>query len=189
MASQGPNLPSTSANDSAVGTESWGSIANIKIEDGATATASATPGLSLVTRYAKVTAFGFSIPSGATIDGIVVEVKRRASHNSGTTYVKDTTVKLVKAGTVVGSNNADTVTNWPTTLTFVTYGGSSDLWGTTWTDTDINDATFGFVISATMTEGAKVFSSARIDVIKITVYYTTGGGGGASTNPILYIGN
>jgi len=67
MAIQGPNNPGTMADDSTVGISSWQDINNAIIEDG---TPSSTSGKNEQTHYLKATNFGFSIPSGATINGI-----------------------------------------------------------------------------------------------------------------------
>lgn len=42
----------------------------------------------------------------------------------------------------MGTNKAVTGTTWGTTFSTVTYGGTNDLWGTTWTPSDINSANF-----------------------------------------------
>lgn len=54
----------------------------------------------------------------------------------------DNEVLIVKAGTISGTNKG---TNSPITTTeaYSSYGGSSDLWGLSWTYSDINDSTFG----------------------------------------------
>jgi len=110
--------------------------------------------------------------------------------------VVDTVVRLVKAGTVVGDNKADTVTDWPTVETEKVYGSSSDLWGTTWTAAEISAATFGLVISATPGGGGE----ARVQYAEIGIAYTVLGGSnppsylvvvqvsedGATANPVAY---
>src|SRR5213075_329680 len=83
---------------------------------------------------------GFSIPGGSTIDGIVCEVEV-ACDVSGA--MQDFTVHLTKNGSAdVGSEKAD-ATTYPTSDAYKTYGSSSDLWGATWTASDINSANFG----------------------------------------------
>jgi len=65
-------------------------------------------------------------------------------HNSG---VYDDKVRIIKGG-VVGSTDRASGSAWPGTLTYSTYGSSSDLWGETWTVADINSSSFGVAISA-----------------------------------------
>lgn len=188
MASQGPNSPGTAANDTGVGTVAWSNINNIKVEDAAVSYTSFSSGGTVYSNYAKATGFGFSIPSGATIDGIQVDIKRKASISNASYNASDNIVKMVKGGTVVGTNKA-VAGNWSTTLAYTTYGGATDLWGESWTDTDINGSTFGAVLSCKMFAIGKSYDSTYFDHIRITVYYTAGGGGGSSTNALLYIGN
>lgn len=181
MASEGPNSGGTFSNDSAVGVYSWGSAGNAANSDDAYALASTPPFSSGDSNYLKVTNFGFSIPSGATIDGIEVGVEKTGS-GSGAANVVDNIVKLVKGGSVVGDDKSDGTTQWNNGYTYVdytaTYGGSSDLWGESWTDSDINSSDFGMVISAALTGISGGGVIARIDHVKITVYYTEPAGGG-----------
>ncbi len=127
------------------------------------------------TAYLTATGFDFStIPSGATIDGIVVEVER--SVNTTAKTPRDSSVMLTKDGaTFIGTDKA-VGTTWPTTDAYATYGGAADLWGTTWTDTEIKTSTFGVGVSAQWNTG-KLSVTLRIDHIRITVYYTGGAAG------------
>lgn len=174
MASVGPNNPGTATTDSAVGTQTWYNINNILSSNNSRALSySSIP--SAVSYYAKATNFGFSIPAGATIDGIVVEIERSANNNAGSNRVVDEHVKIVKGGTIGSTNKADTATNWPTTDAYKTYGGATDLWGETWTYSDINASNFGAVIaSRNYTDSGA--TEAYIDHIRITVYYTESAG-------------
>lgn len=188
MASIGPNSPSTITNDAAVGTLAWSNPSNAASSNDTYAESVALGSAIVTTNYLKSVNFGFSVPSGATIDGIVVEIERKASAGSASINVVDQTVKLVKNGTVVGTNKADTALKWPTSDTTKTYGSSSDLWGTSWTDSDINSSTFGVVINVVLNIGIKVNLFADIDHVKITVYYT-GGGGSTSASALLLAGD
>ena len=188
MAASGPNSGSTFASDSSVGTKSWTGPSNAASSNNSYASVSGFPTLSSLSYYLKCTNFGFSIPSGATIDGIVVEIERKGT-NFGSQKCYDDILKLIKGGAYVGSNKADTSTAWPSSDAYATYGGASDLWGTTWTDSDINSANFGVGLSTRMTCDGKNGVASNVDHVRITVYYTTGGGGGTSTNAVLYVGN
>jgi hypothetical protein len=77
----------------------------------------------------------------------------------------DARVRIVKGGTI-GSTDKASGSAWPGSDAYETYGSSSDLWGETWTDSDINDSGFGMAIAASGT------CEARIDHIEITVHYT-----------------
>ena len=112
--------------------------------------------------------FGFAIPSNATIKGIQVQV-RRLAENSGSSYILDTKVQLLKAGVPVGDNKADLVTPWSETgatgesVSYPKTGASTDLWGTDWTYEDINHDDFGVYIVAQEPNDA--------DEIDLTIFY------------------
>lgn len=174
MSTAGPNAPGTMAQVSAGVT--WSTIDNAKVSDDAYAYCSIFGnGLS---HYLEATNFGFSIPSGATINGISVSLERKASVTGSVRYVRDSVVKLIKGGTASGDNKADTATKWTTSDSVITYGGSADLWGLTLTDTDINASNFGVRLQTNHTRtGGKGAELAYVDFISITIDYTTGGGG------------
>lgn len=105
-------------------------------------------------------AFGFAIPSNATINGI--EVQLRGIQPDGSYSVN---VYIYKGGSRAGT---------PTTTGFnggapntVTKGSPTDLWGTTWTAADINADNFGAAVAS---PGNSNLTS--IYWMKITVYYT-----------------
>jgi len=158
--------PGTVVNDG-TGNE-WRNVNNVKISDNVYAYKLDDWGDE---NKLKATNFGFSIPTGATIDGIEVEIERRAT---GDQLVKDDSLYIVKSdGNYGSSNKADTVNLWPTTDTYKTYGSPSDLWGETWTAEDINSSNFGVGISAHC-YFVDYGSKAEIDHIRITVYYSVG---------------
>jgi hypothetical protein len=164
MASEGPNNPTAGNDDAAVGSEQWVSPTNIYSSDNQFA--QITPlAQGRTTHYCRATGFGFAIPSGATIDGVVVEVERREQSAVG---VRDSSVRLYKAGWA-GDDKADTGTSWPTGDTYASYGSSTDDWNAALTDTIVNASTFGAGVSA-YNPGAN--TNIYIDHIRITIYYT-----------------
>ncbi|MFA6190681.1 MAG: hypothetical protein WC711_04215 [Candidatus Staskawiczbacteria bacterium] len=154
--------PNTIADDAAVGTITWENLNNALLEDGNSATNLHAGGSQ--SHYLKATNFGFAIPAGATINGILISIKREGNTE------KDVDVKIVKSdGTIGATDKADTSIFWPSVLIWKDYGGSNDLWGETWTTGNINDSDFGVVITETSgPEGG----TAKIDNIKTTIYYT-----------------
>ena len=164
----GPNSPGTMEDDATVGTVVWDFPDNAKVGDNTNARATTMTGND--THYLKATNFGFAIPAGATISGILVEMRK------WNPPVSDTVIKLVKSdGTIGTENKADIGTAWSTygnRLNYIPYGSSSDLWDETWTPEDINDVDFGVVLSATTTTN---YQYAFVDHIRITVYYTNNG--------------
>lgn len=162
MPNQGPNSPTTGVNDTGVGTQSWTTPGNITASDDTRATLSA--GGAVTSHYLKATGFGFSIPAGATIDGILVEWERNGSVGIGT----DNSVRMVKGGVVAGDEKADIVTGWPASDAYASYGGATDLWGLTWVPADFSGGGFGAVLSAS----ASGIGTLALDHVRITVYYT-----------------
>ena len=92
----------------------------------------------------QATGFGFALPSGATIDGITVSFDEIDGGSAEPAEQAQFIVQLLKAGTPVGTpkpiNGKGTAT--------LQAGNNVDLWGTTWSQSDINDANFGFEIAA-----------------------------------------
>lgn len=171
MASQGPLSPASVVSDAGNGgVMSWISPGSVSASDNAYATVSLT-NASPVSDWLLATSLGFSIPSGATIDGIVVEIERHEDAISNDVF--DVDVLLSQGGVIAGTNKASTV-EWDTALnTYFSYGGIADLWGrTTWTPTNVNATNFGVALSV---QTLWIAATAYVDHIRITVYYTVGG--------------
>ena len=162
----GPNSPESAADDSSLGSITWSNTAGSLISDGATASAGALF-IGDVTHYLVASDFNFALPSTAVIYGITVEIEKRASGLFQN--VTDNSVRIVKGGSIIGNDYAQGGT-WPGSDTYSTYGGNTDLWGTTWTYSDINASDFGVAISAEL-NGFAVLPTAHIDHIRITVDY------------------
>jgi len=106
-------------------------------------------------------AFGFGIPSGASITGIVVKL----STNNDNMYDVDGSWNVVLNGkgfksTTIGAGILET-----------TLGAPNDLWGaySAWTDTDFADATFQVYIE--VGDGVQD-GIAKLDWVNVMVYYT-----------------
>lgn len=168
--SQGWRNCATTADNSSVGTASWATTANACGSDNTYATVSVTG--TAQSHYLKVTNFGFSgIPNDAVVTGIKLEVELKST-TSGSNVMDDSSVRLLKAGTPVGTDKAVAGSSWPTTDTATNYGGINDVWGTTWMGSDITNANFGVVISGVghTGSGSKTVTGS-VDNIKLTVYY------------------
>lgn len=170
MASSGPNSPSSASADTSIGTRGWSVITNVLAEDGNNAVSGPFGGAN-ISYYIAATGFGFSIPAGSTIDGIVVEWKKFASNN----WARDYAIRIIKNGTI-GTTDQSAAGDWPTSATYSTYGSSTYLWGETWTADDINSSGFGSALSAR--ESSLYYPS--VDHVRITVYYTTSSQAGRS---------
>ena len=164
MAYQGPNNPST-FDQEGPGT-SWTNASNVQVSDNVYATISLTD--VTVSRKLRAMNYGFSIPTGATINGIEVYVERQAELASSIT---DQTVNLIKASVTEATDKADTVTYWANSDVQKIYGAPSDLWSTTWTPSDINNSGFGVAFRAQqLVSGSAII--AYVDWIGVIVYYT-----------------
>lgn len=111
-------------------------------------------------------------------DVVVTTTDGSGTMVNGFTYfdVKDSSVKLVKAGSVAGNNYADATVQWPSADAVKSYGGANDMWGTTLTPADVNDPAFGVAVSAVVTAG-----QARVDAVRVTVHYSVPGVADPST--------
>ncbi|MFC1908176.1 hypothetical protein ACFLWT_02090 [Chloroflexota bacterium] len=145
----------------------WTSPANVGADDSTTANVG-TKNLDngSYTERLDATNFGFAIPTGSTIDGIVVEYDRFSPDEGA--GVTDDLVQLIKGGTPQGTDFG-VGAGWATSETIVTFGSSSELWGLTWAAADINASNFGVAVAATSSVNN---AQAEIDFLRITVHYT-----------------
>ena len=150
-------------------TDAWVSPTSVFADDGTNASITAasydSPDISQIL---VVSDFGFAIPGTATIDGIVVTIER----NNAAGAASDNRVQLAKGtafANLVGTNKADTATDWPASMGIANYGGTTDLWGTTWTPTEINASTFAVFLSV---QADAANTDIAVDYIQVTVHYT-----------------
>jgi len=190
MPDTGETFPGTAGSGNIVSSifGTWSNENNIKADDGLEAQVSFII-IPAESESLEATNFSFNIPSGATITGIVLKVNRNDGSPFGDSFINDNTVKLTKNGTVgVGDNKAGSpIQFW---LGFIqdeviTYGGTTDLWGTTWTPAEINANTFGAYITA----NTNTFSNnGFVDYMSIQVYYETGFEGKVNSVAAVNIG-
>ena len=151
----------------------WYDINNIKIADSLSAYPEPIYDSGVLTYYLKATNFGFSIPPSATIDGITVIINRKGNSVPGY-YCVDRNIYIIKANSFLGYQNKSKLDYWTGDFADYNYGGSSDLWGETWTAEDINDPDFGIAISVYNYNdgGGGPTITPLIDYVRIIVYYT-----------------
>ena len=154
--------------------QQWENLSNIRISDNERASAMLS-GNKRSTLF-KNTNLGFSIPSGAKINGIELIVE---GHSMGDGFVAGQLVKLIdNSGDVIGNNQAlhalPTEADWPkdTSSTDFTwrYGSSDDTWGVYLSDQFINNPDFGYALQVRNKLNKPV--SVFIDHIEMVVYYT-----------------
>ena len=168
MATAGPLTPSTASGTG------WTSPTNI--EGSSTfAAVSVTAGDDYVENPLIGTNFGFAIPTGSTINGISVAFTRKVSSTVNFTGYTDS-IQLWKAGSAAGTAKTPGYV-WTASAVAETAGSTSDLWGTTWAYSDINNSGFGFQMVA---EGDNTAGSINrilsVNAYSITVTYTTASG-------------
>lgn len=116
--------------------------------------------------YCAVTGFGLSVPSGATINGIDAVFSARRSGPAGSFN----NIKIIKGGTIVGTGTNIANGTLTTSQADYTVGSSSDLWGQSWTDTDVNASNFGIAFNMFRT----AMGTPNCYDIHLRVYYTAG---------------
>ena len=150
-------------------TTDWGTMINTETSDDAYAIYGSGNffDASEVSEEFQLSNFGISIPNGSTINGVTVGIERKGTSAD----VQDRNVNLTKtAGVQIGANKA-VAADWGTTDATATYGSGSDLWGTTWSEAEIEATGFGLVICV-QTLAGDTNAIASIDLITITVTYT-----------------
>lgn len=111
----------------------------------------------------KYGTFGITLPSGATVNGIEVALKAKTSNGGNSMNISLTDDN----GTTWGSAKA--ATGFTSSVSTITVGNSSDLWGRAdWTATDLNNSHFAVKLAANFGNG----KSLEVDVVNVKVYYT-----------------
>ena len=117
-----------------------------------------------------VNAFGASIPDGATIDGVEVRIEMHTSSVAdGTSGIG--AVTLTQSTTRFGSPKFpdQAVT---TSDVYYPYGGSSDSWGGTLSESLVENANFGFALFCP--NAAATSKTLSVDHMQLKIYYTGG---------------
>jgi len=170
----GPKSPGTLANDAAAGTAAWSNPSNAASSNNSYATAAAAFGEGFEEAHSqilKATNFGFAIPSGSVINGIVATIEGKASAGPAFLGTYDEDVRLVKGGVIGGANHA--AGGWPPSEFIATYGSNADLWGLAFAHSDINAANFGIAYRVGFySAGGSPTVTHFVDHITLTVYYT-----------------
>jgi hypothetical protein len=165
MASQGPNSAGAGANVDNGNPISWVNPGNIFTSNDVRATATANGALQ-ESDWLAATSFGFTIPTGSTITGIIFAVE--ASENSASAQL-DAWSPTKNGTATVGTGDTTWGIDLVTTDAVTTVGSSSSLMGTTWTPAEINASTFGILIQGWMSNTG---DACRVDHVTATVHYT-----------------
>ncbi len=159
--------PTTCVNDASFGTFAWTNPGNALTSNDIRATSAVVGQAS--TNYLKCTGYGFTIPPGAGINSIIVDVERSTS-TTGAGGSRDSAVRVVQGG-VIGAVDQSTASAYQTADVIDPHGATTPLWGLTWTFADINAPDFGAAFAAQKNNPAQTHTLSA-DMVRITVDYT-----------------
>jgi len=137
----------------------WSDITNVYASDDLRASASDT--VAVMAAHG----FGFTIPAGATIQGIQISVECQGAGNNATR--RDLTVSATKNASTAASAEYTIAPTAANVDQVFLIGGSADLLGTTWTAEEINSSSFGVLLSP----GVQTGFVREVDHVQITVTY------------------
>lgn len=160
----------TAADDGAVGVLTWSDVANATgtgTGDGAWVSTTVAVEAS---HYLKLSNFGFTIPGGATIDGVQVRIRAVGIVATSGSWVWDK-VRLINASGTVGTSNKATG-NLPSAFGFTTFGGTADTWSGEAPSIDWNDIDSECAIAVITSASVSGDNTAYIDTVEIIVTYT-----------------
>ncbi len=156
--------PSTAASTST--SIAWMNVANAAQLDGMMAVAPALT-FPTVSDLLRTGGYGFSVPSSAYVTGVTLESRRRSLSNGG---LFEAPVRLVVGGLPSNQNRSPGLW-WPSTLTALTIGGPSDLWGRAGlTPAQVNAATFGVEFGVAY-DSVSGNDWGEVDAVRLSVTY------------------
>ena len=170
----------------------WDNMTNAGANDAAYAENLFNSGHGALSSYLMCFDFEFNIPTSSTIDGISVSVERYRGTGD---IIKDYSIKLFSAPSknFIGNDKVGSPgLTWDTSPSVSTYGGPTDMWGTSLTASDINEINFGVGIQAEAEFSGYGSSEAYIDYVEMTVFYTEFSGGvkfGSSSIQKIFFGS
>lgn len=134
----------------------WTNPGNILLNNGTFTTSAA--GSAFKTEFLLVNGFNFALPSNVTVLGIQVDIAG---------YTPNGTLKaqLFKGGGAVGFG---AILPLPSSNGIVTFGGPSDMWGTSWLFSDIDATNFG----VELTGSSSVAATIALTSCRVTVFCT-----------------
>lgn len=174
MASQGPLMPATYTTVYDY-SRPWVNHENIQVEDGIFSTNQHALPYGWSADAVRLTNFGFSIPTDATIGGILLEVKAKCNYYADYPNYQHASHSawLWWGGALHGNNQYSAA--WGTTLSVISIGGTNNKWGASPTPANFNDSGFGIYFNSGYESFATDDAILSIDVVKMTVYYTLAG--------------
>ena len=175
----GPN-PATAGAATGSGAANWNDPSNVTEADGlsyATATLSVYGDESDIL---VASGFGFNIPNGVTITGVLVTFNAYNTLGLGSVlHLALTNQSITALSRYVQTNVGD--------ATAVSSGGSSDLWGTALTPADVNDSGFGVQIQ--MQNFVNEAVTQYVQNVTIQIFYSAAGSGNINDGSVIWSPN
>ncbi len=123
--------------------------------------------------------YGFSLPSGATINGVEVRLDAKADLTTGSPFI---CVQLSWDGGTTWTAAKSTAQLTTNEVTYI-LGGPADNWGRTWNDTNFSNTNFRVRVINVASNISRDFS---LDWVPVKVYYSTGASTGNDQAPFGY---
>lgn len=183
FASATSNAGSSTANSS-VGTINWGAASSAAggLNSTFAQVSSSTP--NAISYYLRLSSYTFSIPAGATINGVKVTIRAGSVGDSlfltgpcTSPTLNYYRVRLVNHSSVIGTHDkasANTLTN--DGVFSDVFGGSADTWGGEASSIDWNNANSGVVVAFQWSASGSSNCTAVVDYVPIEITYTPAGG-------------
>lgn len=172
MPNTGLKYATSVSNNAGAGSTAWSNPSNAVGNNTNTATYAGVTAstLTFTTQYLQFN-FTHGLSGGNTFNGITIAFYRAGSDQDQLGVLPtDLTIKLVKDGTIVGTNKSAGATWADTTFAWTAdFGSSSDMWGTSMTSAN----TLGVVLQATINSTNNTVDWARVCAARATVYYTS----------------
>jgi len=128
------------------------------------------------TDYLICSDFGFSFSGTEVIEGIEVEAESSTPNPvpqpGGVPFLG---ARLSKDGVSPDTVEKEILVGFPGDATGV-FGGSSDLWGISWTPAELNDSGFSVLLNEGSSSGESPSQGRRIDYVKVKVFFSDPGG-------------
>lgn len=187
------NAGSATNNSTSGGTLSWANPGNAQggLNSVFAQVNNSTP--SAISYYLRLSAYSFSIPAGATIDGVKVTIRAGMVGDDLFLTGPCTTpsadyyrVRLVNHLSTIGTTDkaaSNTLTN--NGVFADAFGGSSDTWGGEASAINWNDANSGVVVAFQWTASGSSNCTAVVDYVPIEITYTPAAASGMPRRTVI----
>lgn len=183
----------TSANNTGVGSIAWGNVGNAAGGLNSTFAQASSTTPSSISNYLRLSNYGFSIPAGATINGVKVTIRAGSAGDSlfltgactspTANYYR---VRLVNESSVVGTADKaadNTLTN--NGVFADVFGGAADTWSGEATGINWNNSNSGIVVAFQWSASGSSNCTAVVDYVPIEITYTPAVGSGMPRRTIV----